>query len=66
MIEGLQAAVAQVKADERVKVVVIEANSKDTGVFCSGHNLKEMAAQREELGETEYRKALEELFSVGR
>ena len=47
MLERLGDIVAETSADPDVRVVVVEAAGSDqTGVFCSGHNLKEIMATR--------------------
>lgn len=58
MLHQLQNIVEEASSDSNVKVVVIEANSAQTRVFCSGHNLKEIVASGDD------RAAHEELFSV--
>ena len=42
MLDGLQAALDRVAADDSVRVVVIQAAGK---AFCAGHDLKEMRAE---------------------
>ncbi len=56
MLRRLGDVVAEASADASVRVIVIAANSADTRVFCSGHNLKEIMDMRNNAP------ALQELF----
>jgi enoyl-CoA hydratase/carnithine racemase len=56
MLRRLGEVVAEASSDASVRVIVIEANSADTRVFCSGHNLKEIVDHRDDAP------ALQELF----
>ena len=48
ILNQLKTAIAEVEEHVKTSVVIIQANSKDTGVFCSGHNLKEVIQTRKD------------------